>query len=109
MDWPDYETYLFGTLQRLMPGAKVRQNVTMKGALSGRSRQVDIVVDRPYEGTSMSVAVDCKCYKRKVNIKDVEAFLGMLEDLGIRKGALVTTKGYSKSAYNQVQKRLPPN
>ncbi|MGA2675147.1 MAG: restriction endonuclease, partial [Terracidiphilus sp.] len=103
LDWPDYETYVFGTLQRLMPGDKIMQNVAMKGTLSGRSRQIDIVVDRLYEGTSMRVAVDCKCYKRKVNIKDVEAFLGMLEDLGIRKGALVTTKGYSKSAYNRAQ------
>ncbi|MGD0520106.1 MAG: restriction endonuclease [Terracidiphilus sp.] len=103
LDWQDYETYIFGTLQRLLPGAHIQQNVTMRGIISGRSRQIDVLVERDYAGVILSIVVDCKCYKRKVNIKDVEAFLGMLEDLGIRKGALVTTKGYSKSAYERAQ------
>jgi hypothetical protein len=33
-----------------------------------------------------------------VDVKHIEAFLGMLEDLGMTKGVMITTKGYSKSA-----------
>jgi hypothetical protein len=102
LEWADYETYIFGTLQRLNPGAVVRQNVHLMGQ-SGRSRQIDVLVERSAENFNLKIAVDSKCYKRKVNIKHVEAFLGMLEDIGLKKGVLVTTMGYSKSAYQRAQ------
>jgi hypothetical protein len=103
VEWPEYETYVFGSLQRLNPGAVVRHNVRVSGTLSGRSRQIDVLVERNRADFNLKIAVDCKCYKRKVNVKDVEAFLGMLEDIGIRKGVLVTNKGYSKSAYHRAR------
>jgi hypothetical protein len=101
LEWKDYETYVFGSLQRLLPDAKVTRNIKIRGLLSGRSRQIDVLVERHFAGTGVKIVVDCKCLARKVHVKDVEAFLGMLDDLDIRKGALVTTKGYTKAAYNR--------
>lgn len=75
LDWPAYETYIFGALLRLNPGAVVRQNAHLMGQ-SGRSRQIDVLVERNTGNLNLKIAVDSKCYKRKVNTKHVEAFLG---------------------------------
>ena len=98
IEWRDYESYVFGTLQRLNPGSIVRHNVALRGTLTGRSRQIHIPIERNFGGVAYKIAVDCKRYKRGVDVKHVEAFLGMLEDLGMTKGVMITTKGYSKSA-----------
>jgi hypothetical protein len=37
-------------------------------------------------------------------VNDVERFLGMLDDIRVSKGVLVTTKGYSKTAYARAQR-----
>lgn len=54
-------------------------------------------------GSCLKIAFDCKCYKRKVNVNDVERFLGMLDDVRVSKGVLVTTKGYSKTALKRAE------
>jgi hypothetical protein len=103
IEWRDYESYVFGTIQRLNPGSVVRHNVAVRGTLSGRSRQIDILVERDFGGVAYKIAVDCKRYKRGVTVKHVEAFLGMLEDLGMTKGVMITTTGYSKSALQRAK------
>ena len=75
--WREYETYVFGALQRLLPGATVRQNVHLPGTKTRRQRQIDVLVERTLGGLNLKIAVDCKCYKRKVNVNDVERFLGI--------------------------------
>jgi hypothetical protein len=92
-DWKSYEAYVSGSLKRRFPHADVAANQKLKGKKSGVIRQIDVLVT-----ASQQVAVDCKCYRRKVDVKHVEAFLGMLDDLGIAYGVLVTTKGYTKAA-----------
>jgi Restriction endonuclease len=92
-DWQSYEAYVTGALSRRFSNARVIADVHIIGAKSGVSRQIDILVER-----SRPIAVDCKCYRRKVDVKQVETFLGMLDDIGIDIGILVTTRGYTKAA-----------
>lgn len=103
LGWKEYETYVFGSLQRLCPGTDIRRNVHIRGTKSGELRQVDILVDRKIGDFSLNIAIDCKCYKRKVTVSDVDRFLGMLGDIRVSKGVLVTTKGYSKTAHRRAQ------
>jgi hypothetical protein len=63
MQWRDYESYTFGALQRLNPGSVVRHNVHTPGKLSGRSRQIDILIERKINDLNFRIAVDCKRYK----------------------------------------------
>lgn len=108
--WRDYESYVFGTLQRLNPGSTVRHNVALRGKLTGRSRQIDSLIERNFGGVIHTIAVECKRYKRGVDVKHVEAFLGMLEDLGMTQGVMITTSGFSKSALlRQNSDRARPN
>ena len=97
-DWRLYEAYVFGALQRRFPGARVRHNVTLQGLKTKRARQIDVLVEWTHGGVDLKIAFDCKCYQRKVNVNDVESFLGMLDDVRVSKGVLVTTKGFSKTA-----------
>ncbi len=44
------------------------------------------------------MAVDCKCFGSKVDVKDMEAFIGMLDDVGVNLGMLFTTVGFTPGA-----------
>jgi hypothetical protein len=101
--WKEYEAYVYGALQRLLPGATVRQNVHLPGTKTHKQRQVDVLVERRLGTFEFKIAVDCKCYKRKVNVNDVERFLGMLDDIRVSKGVLMTTKGYTTAALKRIE------
>ena len=103
-DWRMYESYGFGMLQSRFPGARVINNAHLPGLKSGTNRQIDILVEWKDGGFDFRIALDCKCYKRNVDVKDVESFLGMLEDIRVSKGVLLTTKGYSKAAYERARR-----
>jgi hypothetical protein len=101
--WAEYEGYVCGALQRFLPGATVQQNVHLLGTKTGRQRQIDVLVEHRFGNFEFRIAVDCKCYKRRVNVNDVERFLGMLGDVRVSKGVLMTNKGYSTTAYKRIQ------
>jgi len=63
-----------------------------------------MLVEFDIGGCLITIAFDCKCYSRKVNVKHVESFLGMLEDIRVSQGVLVTTKGYTRTAYERAQR-----
>lgn len=106
-NWREYESYVFGALQRRFrqfPNARVAPNARLKGLKSGRDRQIDVLVELSIGGCDIKIAFDCKCYRRKVNIKDVEGFIGMIDDVRISQGVLITTKGFTKAAYERVER-----
>ncbi|SDO03065.1 Restriction endonuclease [Psychrobacillus sp. OK028] len=80
---------------------KVSHNVMLTGLISEEKRQVDIFVDFNISG--YQVAIDCKKYSNKVDIKKVESFIGMCEDLGVDKGIIIATKGFTKGAKKRIQ------
>jgi hypothetical protein len=49
-----------GSLERLLPGAKIRHDVHIQGVKSGRQRQIDVLVERDLGGFRLAIAVDCK-------------------------------------------------
>jgi hypothetical protein len=89
-----------------MSHATVRRNVHLPGLKTQRPRQIDILVEGNLGGFDVRIAYDCKAYARKVNVNDVEKFLGMLGDIRVSKGVLMTTKGYTKGA-DERAKREP--
>lgn len=97
-DWRSYEAYVAGALAERFPSIEIRRDVRVRGRHSGVERQIDLLV-----GVEGLIAVECKCYARRVDVKIVEMYLGMLDDLGVRAGILVTTKGYSEAALNRAR------
>ncbi|HEX8853934.1 MAG TPA: restriction endonuclease, partial [Pyrinomonadaceae bacterium] len=80
--WKKFEDLAAHIQRRLSPEAVVRQNEYILGKRSKRKRQIDITVRkevRPYE---LLIVIDCKDYKRPVDVKDVESFIGLTKDVG---------------------------
>jgi len=81
----------------LTPDANVCFDEKIMGNLSGALRQFDVTVRR--EG--VLTVFDCKDYKNRVDVKDVEQFIGMVADIGANRAVMVSAKGFSKSALNR--------
>jgi hypothetical protein len=102
--WREYERAMFNDLYyRFRPPTwRVEPDLrTLQGLISGVDRQVDVAVFRG-NARRPHMAVECRRYARTLNIKDVEGFLGMLGDLGAKKGFLVTPLGFSSAARRRV-------
>jgi hypothetical protein len=77
----------------------VHRNVKLPSRSGGRPRQIDVLVDGDVAGiTNTRVIVDCKRWKNPIDVADVEAFIGMVEDVGADIGILVSAAGASKGA-----------
>ena len=51
----------------------------------------------------MLIIVECKKWNAKLNVKAVEAFAGVKNDVGAHIGVMVSTAGFSKTAYRVAQ------
>ncbi|WP_288237028.1 restriction endonuclease [uncultured Alistipes sp.] len=102
MTWADYEQEVFCECQRIFRDSTVIKNTHIKGVHSNRQRQIDVLIrNTSIDNIETSIVVDAKHYATKVDIKDVESFIGMLKDVNVDKGILVSEHGFTKSAINR--------
>ena len=95
---------LVATLQKeFSPEARVEKNIRVRGRRSGTDRQIDVAVRVKTGQFELFIAIDCKDYGSKVDVKDVEEFMGLVEDVGAHQGALVTTVGYTEAAKKRAE------
>lgn len=84
--------------QQLAPDAKVTHNAKIKGRHSKRSRQIDVLVEQKLGQYDIRIVLECKDYKRPVDVKGIEEFDGLLKDVEAHRGALVSPSGFSTAA-----------
>jgi len=101
MNWKKYEKEILELIKEQYPAAPIRHNVKLDGVYSKTKRQVDIIIEERIAGHNIRIVFDAKHYSKRVNVKTVESFIGMLSDLGAHKGLIITEKGYSKAALNR--------
>jgi len=101
----EYEDGVAELLEEKFAGhAAVERDVRLPSRSGVRQRQVDILVRIHLPGLpDKLMVVDCKRYGTKVDVDDVEAFIGMVEDIGAPLGMLVTTEGYTDGAVRRAQ------
>ncbi len=104
MNWQEYEKEVASEFSIRYPNSKVTWNVKLPGTLSGVDRQIDILVESSLAGVPFRTAIDAKMYNRAVDVKDVEEFLGMMADVGVERGFMVTTQGYSPAALERAHR-----
>lgn len=101
-DWRLYERLAATVVaENMMLGAEFNQtmNATLTGAISGAQRQVDLIIEANWEdGRSLRIVFDAKYHKRRLTLKDVEAFEGMIRDCRADHGILVCPLGWSTAA-----------
>jgi hypothetical protein len=90
---------LVANIQRyLAPNATVQHNVSLDGRKSGTKRQVDVLVEQMVGQYRMRIVIDSKDYSDPVDLKGVEEFAGLVDDVGGHKGVLVSPSGFTKAA-----------
>ncbi len=103
--WEVYERMIARLIaDQLSIGLCVTPNARVEGRISGRQRQVDVLIDARHDtDNSRRIIVDAKSKKRKIDVKDVEAFRGMMEDVDATHGFLVCPAGHTKAAERRAQ------
>jgi tetratricopeptide (TPR) repeat protein len=101
VDWRKYEREIHDQFQEMYPNAEITHNTTLPGRYSKTDRQIDILIVDYAAGERFRIIVDGKYYSKRINVKEVEEFIGMMQDVGVDKGLLITQKGYSKAALNR--------
>ena len=97
-EWREFEKLAADIQRQLAPDARVETNVKMQGRRSGIERQIDIFVHQTVGQYEIRIIIDCKDYKKPVDVKDIEAFMGMVEDVGANKGAMIAASGFTSTA-----------
>lgn len=101
MNWKDYEKEIYSIFRDEYPTSEITHNVHRDGRYSKVKRQIDILIEDYVAGNRMTIVVDGKYFNEKIDVKGVESFIGMLEDIGAHKGLLISQKGFSQAAKNR--------
>jgi hypothetical protein len=88
------------------PEVEVRRDVRLPAKNSGsRSRQIDVVVLGRFAGYPTMLAIECKNFRRPINVRDIGTFRDLLEDVGLapQQGILVSTSSIGEGALGRAQ------
>jgi hypothetical protein len=108
LDWEVYERLVARMIaDQLSTDYCVTPNAHVIGVISERSRQIDVLIDSRHQSdASRRIIVDAKRRTRKVDVSDVEAFLGLMNDVTATHGYLVSPAGYTKAAERRAQESV---
>ena len=108
--WQAYERAMFNDLYYKFrpPRYLVKPDLRdVIGKLSLKKRQIDVAVFDTEDAQRPCLVVECKRYRRKLDVSDVGEFITRVEDLGASQGLVACPKGFSTAAQNLARaKRL---
>jgi hypothetical protein len=82
----------------------VTPNAWITGKITGIRRQIDVLIDARHDtDNTRRIIVDAKRKRRKVDVKDVEALLGVMKDVEATHGYLISPAGHTKAAERRAQ------
>lgn len=96
--WKDYEKLAAAIQQSLTPNSRVKWNDRVYGHISKKNRQVDVTVHIDLPPYRLLIAIDCKAYRNRVDVKDVEQSIGLFRDIQANKGVIVSNSGFTDGA-----------
>ncbi|WP_176985572.1 MULTISPECIES: restriction endonuclease [unclassified Streptomyces] len=94
-----------GTLEE---SASVTHNAKIKGLLSEVGRQIDVLVEGTFAGSPTRLVVEAKRRGRRVTIETVDGFVGKLLDLGVERGIIYSSRGFTEGALRRASKQRNP-
>src|SRR5438477_7677989 len=101
--WKRFEDLAAHIQRSLAPGATIEQNIRVLGQRSKVFREIDISIRTRVGQYELFIAIDCKDYRRNINVKDVEEFIGLIKDIGAKKGAMIVAWGFTEAAKNRAR------
>jgi hypothetical protein len=81
-------------------GATVKHKDHIVGVDSGVEREIDISIRQQVAQFPILVVIDCKDYADPVDVKGIEEFAGLVEDVRANKGVMVSSNGFTPAAIN---------
>ncbi|MBX5017525.1 MULTISPECIES: restriction endonuclease [Rhizobium] len=102
-DFKGLEELVAKIQKTLAPQAEVLHNVKLDGHSSKRKRQIDVLVRDRIGQYEILIVIECKDYKSPVDVKGVEEFSGLVQDVRAQKGVLVCPRGFTKAAKQRAQ------
>jgi len=101
-DWQQYERDIEEQFRQAYPSARITPNAKIVGKFSKVERQIDLLIEEQASDFAFRVVVDAKHRGRKIDVGDVEAFLGLTRDVEAHTGMMVALEGYTPAAINRV-------
>lgn len=101
MDWRNYEREIEEQFREAYPLAQIRPNAKVIGKFSKVERQIDLLIEEQASDFAFRIVVDAKYRGRKIDVSDVEAFIGLTRDVEAHTGMLVALEGYTPAAVNR--------
>lgn len=96
----NYEDFIRETYENLVNKkiGKVYGSRHYEGVRTGHRHQIDVSIEVTVADLNFLVLIECKYYKRKVEVGDLLTFASRLDDIGAHKGVLVSTIGFQEGA-----------
>lgn len=102
--WKKFEELVAKIQGEFSPGAVVTLDDRIEGKITETKRQVDISIRQNIGQYSILVAIDCKDLSVPVDVKGVEEVIGLVQDIGANKGAIVSASGFTSTALTRGEK-----
>ncbi len=100
-DWQEYEREIEEQFREAYPSAQITSNAKLVGKFSKVERQIDLLIEEQASDFAFRIVVDAKHRGRKIDVGDVEAFLGLTRDVEAHTGMMVALEGYTPAAVNR--------
>ena len=101
MNWKKYEKEIFRYFTETYPNTTIKFDQKIIGRFSKVERQIDILIEGNIVNFPLTIIVDCKYLSKNIDVKEVDSFCAMVEDVNAHQGILVTQKGFSAAAINR--------
>lgn len=98
MNWKEYEEEIVAYFRSDYPAATLTPNARLMGKFSKIERQIDLLIEEQASDFCFRVVVDAKQYSKRIDVGDVEQFLGLLRDVNVDIGVMISPEGYTQAA-----------
>ena len=97
--WKNFETAVGNFVAALDPSAEVTHDAIIPDIDTGLPRQRDVWVEAKFgQHFPIKILLSCKYWEEKLNVQDIDAFLGELRSSGAHKGVIYARTGFTPPA-----------
>lgn len=107
-NWLRFEKRIAEEARRMYPGARVQHNAQVRGLISGKMRQIDVLVTGRVGPHEIMVVIECKWRQRRVDVGVVDSLVGKLQDVAADRGVLFANRVPTEAAMSRMRNATQP-
>ena len=109
-DWRVFEKQVANLHAKLDAGSsEVHFDARLTGLSSGTPRQIDVLIQGELRKIPIKIAIECKRYGRKIDVGEMDQFIGKLQDLKVDKGVFIVHNGVTDAARQRAENATHPS